>query len=194
MPILVAKYRCIANHHWTFTHPCILSVKYLLTKIKVWGALRAPPSCWQPFAPALTSGFVPLALSSCDPSVFLWCMYQWYMYLWCWVPWAWLGMGKDWAQRTNIFSPMDYKYRCCAICDDQNRFSWKVKLPLQPAILQSQRHLLDLILWTTVWRATKSIDRWRHLCFYMVAPSINWFCRPSNCSSEYEIQQMALQL
>ena len=61
-----------------------------------------------------------------------------------------VGMGKDWAQRTNIFSPMDYKYRCCAMCDDHNRFSYEVKLPLQPAILQLQRHLLDLILWTTV--------------------------------------------
>ena len=63
-----------------------------------------------------------------------------------------LGMGKDWAQRTNIFSPMDYKYRCCAICDDHNRFSYEVKLPLQPAILQLQRHLLGLTLRTTVWR------------------------------------------
>ena len=105
-----------------------------------------------------------------------------------------LGMGKDWAQRTNILSPVDYKYNCCAICDDHNRFSYEVKIPLQPAILQLHRHLLDLILWTTVWRATKLIDRWRHLCFDMVAPSINWFRRPSNCSSEYEIQQMALQL
>ena len=57
-----------------------------------------------------------------------------------------LRMGKDWAQRTNIFSHMDYKYRCCAICDDHNRFSYEVKIPLQPAILQLQRHLLDLIL------------------------------------------------
>ena len=48
---------------------------------------------------------------------------------------------------------------------------------LQPAILQWQRHLSDLILWTTVWGPTKSIDRWRHLCFYIVAPSINWFRR-----------------
>ena len=41
-----------------------------------------------------------------------------------------VGMGKDWAQRTNIFLPMDHKYRCCAICDDHNRFSYEAKLPL----------------------------------------------------------------
>ena len=57
-----------------------------------------------------------------------------------------VGMGEDWAQRTNIFSPIYYKYRCCAICDYHNHFSYEVKLPLQPAILQLQRHLLDLIL------------------------------------------------
>ena len=39
-----------------------------------------------------------------------------------------VGMGRDWAQKTNIFSPMDYKYRCYAICDDHNRFSYKVIL------------------------------------------------------------------
>ena len=44
-----------------------------------------------------------------------------------------VGSCKDWAQRTNIFSPMDYKYRCCAICDDHIRFSYEVKLPLQPS-------------------------------------------------------------
>ena len=52
-----------------------------------------------------------------------------------------IGTGKDWAQRINISGPMDYKYRCCAICDDHNRFSYEVKLTLKPAILQSQRHL-----------------------------------------------------
>ena len=54
-----------------------------------------------------------------------------------------LGRGKDYAQRTNIFPPMDYKYRCCAVCDDHNCFSYEVKLPLQPAILQS--HLYQSI-------------------------------------------------
>ena len=43
--------------------------------------------------------------------------------------WLLLGMGRDWAQRTNIFLPMDHKYRCCAICDDHNRFTWKSKYP-----------------------------------------------------------------
>ena len=40
-----------------------------------------------------------------------------------------VGMDKDKAQRTNIFSLMDYKYMWCAICDDHNHFSYEVKLP-----------------------------------------------------------------
>ena len=45
-----------------------------------------------------------------------------------------------------------------------------------------------------------SVGRWRHHLFWPqqsvktdVAPSINCCCRPQNCSSESEIQQMALQ-
>ena len=79
-------------------------------------------------------------------------------------------------------------------------FHKKLIWPPVTAISKLKRHLLDLTLWTTVLRATTTIDRWRHICLLLkmevktdVAPSINRCCRPQNCSSESEIQQMALQ-
>ena len=79
-------------------------------------------------------------------------------------------------------------------------FHKKLIWPPVRALSKLKRHLLDLTLWTTVLRATTTIDRWRHICLLLkmevktdVAPSINRWCRPQNCSSESEIQQMALQ-
>ena len=79
-------------------------------------------------------------------------------------------------------------------------FHEKLIWPPVRALSKLKRHLLDLTLWTTVLWATTAIDRWRHICFHwllrskqMVAPSINCSYRPQNCSSESEIQQMALQ-
>ena len=76
----------------------------------------------------------------------------------------------------------------------------KLIWPPVRALSKLKRHLLDLTLWTTVLWAIWTIDRWRHHLFWPqqsvktdVAPSINRCCRPQNCSSESEIQQMALQ-
>ena len=79
-------------------------------------------------------------------------------------------------------------------------FHKKLIWPPVRALSKLKRHLLDLTLWTTVLRATTTIDRWRHICLLLkmevktdVAPSVNHCCFPQNCSSESEIQQMALQ-
>ena len=45
-------------------------------------------------------------------------------------------------------------------------FHEKLIWPPVRAISKLKRHLLDLTLWTTVLRATTTIDRWRHMYFY----------------------------
>ena len=46
-------------------------------------------------------------------------------------------------------------------------FHRKLIWPPVRALSKLKRHLLDLTLWTTVLRATTTIDRWRHICFHL---------------------------
>ena len=46
-------------------------------------------------------------------------------------------------------------------------FHKKLIWPPVRALSKLKRHLLDLTLWTTVLRATTTIDRWRHICFHL---------------------------
>ena len=106
---------------------------------------------------------------------------------------------KNWSQapvkanRASVARPLQL---LCSWLPDNVKQSWYVPWPLWK--------ILSLVLLNLCWRPRQEIHLsfcqatplfiFKILCFYMVAPSINLFCRPSNCSSEYEIQQMALQL
>ena len=46
-------------------------------------------------------------------------------------------------------------------------FHRKLIWPHVRGLSKLKRHLLDLTLWTTVLRATTTIDRWRHICFHL---------------------------
>ena len=104
-----------------------------------------------------------------------------------------------------VLEAIDFYPRICT-CPNVQRVCVRLSFSLQEtglylhpfpthvpaALTKCDRFILFRIDWM--------IDRWRHICFHLrfwvktdVAPSINRCCSPQNCSSESEIQQMALQ-
>ena len=110
--------------------------------------------------------------------------------------WGLIGYVKSEPLRSGQIISIDVLVVVMIIAVFHEKLIW----PPVRAISKLKRHLLDLTLWTTVLWAIWTIDRWRHHLFWPqqsvktdVAPSINCSYRPQNCSSESELQQMALQ-
>ena len=139
------------------------------------------------FAPSFITNIV-ISYFSFDKLFLIW-QYQEYFTLTC--KNTFRGQSR---KQACLWLPLDGFLWNSTKCQQHNcELSWNISIYLSI-------YLLDLTLWTTVLRATTTIDRWRHICLLLkmevktdVAPSINRWCRPQNCSSESEIQQMALQ-